>query len=205
MSEAHSLAQLDQTIQYNAFNFFAVSQGEIGVFLSLEELCAHHQLLTSKGLLRRITTELIVLFLSQVAFILAAIFSLGSGRTITSEESPRNTIERPEISSFDASSESTTKVAVAADNVAAPPNQTTTRRERSVGTPEPSCLLGYKMKLLPNRVKVRVAVCKNEASSGNCNGAKQKYGKRACEPHYEKKNIQGGIFRIATYCKCKVQ
>ena len=111
-------------------------------------------------------------------------------------------MERPEISSFDSSSESINEVDVAAVNMAASPSQITTRRKRSVGTREPSCFSGtYKMTLLSNGVKVKEPVCLNVTSDNSkcTTGATQE-----CEPHYVKMNIWGETFKIAKHCKCKV-
>ena len=124
------------------------------------------------------TNFLIHLFLSQVAFIVAVIFSLGGRRTITSEESPWGTTK-----------------------------QTAARRKRSVGTPEPSCFSGiYRVEEVSKGIMAKIPVCRDVASARDkCLGATfQTYGKRACEPYYEKVNIGGGIFKIPTKCMCKV-
>ena len=187
------------------------------------------------------TNLLIGLFLSQVAFILAVIFNIGGGRTITSEESPWDTTdeelkklilnekneesaeqndalsvfrltdeplsEGPETLSHDVKGESTNEAVEASVHLTTPPKQSATRRKRSVGTPEPSCFSGiYRVEEVAKGIMAKIPVCRDVASARDkCLGATFKtYGKRACEPYYEKVNIGGGIFKIPTKCMCKV-
>ena len=114
----------------------------------------------------------------------------------------------PENSSYDASSESTNKTVAAAVYLTTAPEQTATRRKKSVAaTPEPFCFSGiYRLEKLSKGLKVRIPVYRDEASSRDkCLGATfSSYGKRACAlSNYVNINIGGAFFPVATNCSCK--